>query len=48
MKNKHAQSLGKLGGKATASKMTPEQKKERSAKAIKARWDKYRALHTKS
>lgn len=44
MKNKHAQKLGSLGGKATASKMTPEERKKRSAKAIEARWSKYREL----
>lgn len=43
MKNPAAQSLGSLGGKATASKMTPEQRKERSQKAIKARWEKAKA-----
>ena len=37
MKNIHAQQLGKLGGHATASKMTPEQRLERSRKANEAK-----------
>lgn len=48
MKNEHAQKLGSLGGKATASKMTPEERKERSAKAIQKRWENYRSLKEKS
>ena len=37
-KNEHAQALGRIGGKATADSMTAEQRKARSAKALKARW----------
>ncbi len=31
------------GGKASAAKLTPEQRKERARKAISARWAKARA-----
>lgn len=31
-------------GKRSANKMTPEQRKERAKKAIKARWDKKKLL----
>ena len=44
MKNKHAQALGSLGGKATAIKMTVEERKERARTAVRNRWEKYRAL----
>lgn len=40
MKNKHAVSLGSLGGLATAKAMTPEQRSERAKKAVKAREEK--------
>lgn len=39
-KNKHAISLGSLGGLATAKAMTPEQRSERAKKAVKAREEK--------
>jgi len=39
-KNKHAASLGSLGGKASAKAMTPEQRTERARKAAKARYAK--------
>ena len=43
-KNPNAVALGRLGGlkggKARASKMTPEQRKELAQKAAKARWAK--------
>ena len=43
-KNPNAVALGRLGGlkggKARASKMTPERRKEVAQKAAKARWDK--------
>jgi hypothetical protein len=43
-KNPHAVALGRLGGlkggKARASKLTPEQRKESAQKAAKARWNK--------
>lgn len=37
MKNPNAVALGSLGGKKTASKMTPEQRTERAKKAVQAR-----------
>lgn len=37
--------MGARGGKQAAANMTPEQRKARASKAIKARWDKYRAAH---
>lgn len=37
-KNKAAQELGKLGGKARASKLTKEQRSEIAKKAAKSRW----------
>lgn len=43
-KNPHAQALGRLGGlkggKARASKLTPEQRAEIAKKAAAARWKK--------
>jgi hypothetical protein len=43
-KNPHAVALGRLGGlkggKARASKLTPEQRKEIAQKAAKSRWGK--------
>jgi hypothetical protein len=43
-KNPNAVALGRLGGlkggKARASKLTPEQRKEIAKKAAKARWSK--------
>lgn len=39
-KNKHAVSLGSLGGLATAKAMTPEQRSERAKKAVRAREEK--------
>jgi hypothetical protein len=37
-KNPAAASLGKLGGKARAKKLTPEQRRESARKAAQARW----------
>ena len=41
-KNPHAQALGRLGGskggKASAAKLTPEERSERARKAVKKRW----------
>lgn len=37
-KNKAAQALGRLGGKARASKMSAKRRKEIAKKAAKARW----------
>jgi hypothetical protein len=42
MKNPHAQALGALGGKARASKLTPEQRKEIAKKGGLARQAKSR------
>jgi hypothetical protein len=46
-KNPHAVALGRLGGikggKARASKLTPEQRKEIAQKAAKARWRRQEA-----
>jgi hypothetical protein len=46
-KNPNAVALGRLGGlkggKARASKLTPEQRKEIAQKAAKARWGKEQA-----
>lgn len=43
-KNPHAVALGRLGGlkggKARASKLTPEQRREIARKAAKTRWEK--------
>jgi hypothetical protein len=41
-KNPAAVALGKLGGKARAEKLTPEQRSEIARKAAKARWAKKR------
>ena len=42
-KNIHAQELGRMGGlkggKASAAKLTPEERSERARKAAKARWE---------
>jgi hypothetical protein len=34
--------MARLGGKARAKNMTPEQRKESARKAVNARWDKER------
>jgi len=39
-KNSAAVQLGRRGGKATAQKLTAEQRKESASKAAKARWAK--------
>jgi len=41
-KNPAAVLLGRRGGKATAKKLTPEQRKEAARKAARARWSKDR------
>lgn len=38
-KDEAAQSMGKKGGKARATKLTPEKRKEIARKAAKKRWD---------
>ena len=51
MKNKHAQSLGKLGGLARSKKYTKEQVKEMLKPAHDARrlaWEKWRVEHPKT
>lgn len=44
MKNKHAQELGKLGGKkgaaVTNAKLTPDQRSASARRAARARWAK--------
>lgn len=49
MKNPYAVALGSLGGKATAFKMTPEERIARAKKAVQAREKKRkeRAIITK-
>jgi hypothetical protein len=39
-KNRAAASLGRLGGRARAKKLTTEQRKESAKKAAQARWAK--------
>jgi len=39
-KNTSAKNLGSLGGKASAAKLTAQQKKDRARKAAIARWNK--------
>jgi hypothetical protein len=39
-KNEAAVLLGRKGGKATAKKLTPEQRKDAARKAAQARWSK--------
>ncbi len=41
-KNKAAQELGRKGGQARATKLTPEQRREIAKKAAQARWSKDR------
>jgi hypothetical protein len=43
-KNSAAASLGRLGGKARAKKLTREQRKESAKKAAKARWAKQKGM----
>ena len=45
-KNPAAVALGRKGGRATAKKLTPEQRSEIARKAVNARWAKYRAGKT--
>jgi hypothetical protein len=51
-KNTHAVALGKLGGskggKIRAERLTAERRKEIAQKAVKARWDKARAIKQKN
>jgi hypothetical protein len=39
-KNPAAVELGRKGGKASAKKLTPEQRSEKARKAAKAQWGK--------
>jgi len=41
-KNQAAASLGRLGGKARAHRLTKQELSEQARKAINARWAKYR------
>lgn len=41
--SQHLSRLGKKGGKATAEKLTPEQRSQSARKAAVARWAKWRA-----
>lgn len=43
-KNPAAVALGRKGGKATASKRTPEERSEAARKAVEARWAKTEKL----
>jgi hypothetical protein len=43
-KNRAAVELGRRGGKATAQKLTPEQRKESARHAAEARWAKLKEL----
>jgi hypothetical protein len=38
--SEYLRKLGRKGGKATAKKLTPEQRKESARKAAEARWKK--------
>jgi general stress protein YciG len=38
--SEYLRKLGRKGGKATAKKLTPEQRKEAARKAARARWAK--------
>lgn len=46
-KNPHAVALGRKGGqkggKARAAKLTPEERSEAARKAVRARWERWRA-----
>ena len=39
----NAKQMGRLGGRASAAKLTPRQRTNKARKAAKARWDKARA-----
>jgi hypothetical protein len=41
--SQHLSRLGKKGGKATAEKLTPEQRSQSARKAALARWAKWQA-----
>lgn len=38
--SKAASLMGRKGGKKSAERLTPEQRKKRAQNAVKARWDK--------
>jgi hypothetical protein len=42
-----ASEIGRIGGKNSRKNLTPAKKKALASKAAKARWDKWRAAHTK-
>jgi hypothetical protein len=43
-KNPAAVELGRRGGKATAQKLTPEERREKMRRVVQARWTKQREL----
>jgi hypothetical protein len=43
-KNPAAVELGRRGGKATAQKLTPEERQEKMRRVVQARWAKQREL----
>ena len=43
-KNPAAVELGRRGGKATAQKLTPEERREKMRRVVQARWAKQREL----
>jgi hypothetical protein len=43
-KNSAAVQLGRKGGKASAAKLTAEQRKQKARKAAQARWRRKRSL----
>ena len=48
LKNPHAQALGSLGGIASANSLTKEQRVARAKKAVTAREDKRKLIHTQT
>jgi len=46
-KNRAAASLGRLGGKARAKKLTREQRKQSARKAAQARWAKKKGMFSR-
>lgn len=47
-KNPAAVELGRRGGKATAQKLSPEQRREKMRRVVQARWAKQRELAKES
>jgi hypothetical protein len=42
--SEYLRKLGRKGGKATAKRLTPEQRKESAKKAAQARWAKHKKI----